>query len=172
MNGIIRRRGWAALIASAAVLAAVGVGTASASFSSSSNGSVNITNGVTKSFAFIGKNNSKTVNVVNIDKLTINARCNGSGSPIVFAFSSATNGDLFGRVFDGHGRLQIVHNSSFSKGNPGVRLNPTSNDFDSTGTVVYENSSGQAVTVNIAMDNATTLNKLNVCTVYGSVVAT
>jgi hypothetical protein len=171
MKGIIRRRGWAALIASAAALAAVGVGTASASFSTTSNGSVNVTNGVTKSFAFIGKNNSKTFNVVRIDKLTINARCNGSGSPIVFAFSSATNGDLFGRVFDGHGRLQLVHNSSFSKGQS-VRLNPTSNDFDSTGTVIYENSSGQAVTVNIAMDNATTLNKLNVCTVYGSVVAT
>jgi hypothetical protein len=171
MNGIIGRRGLAALVVSVAALAAVGAGVATAKFSTTSNGSVNITNGVTKSFAFIGRNSSKTFNVVNIDKLTINARCNGNGAPVVFAFSSATNGDLFGRVFDGVGRFHLIHQSSFSKGN-GVRLSPTSNDFDSTGTVLYENSSGQAVTVNIAMDNATTLNKLNVCTVYGSITAT
>jgi hypothetical protein len=128
---------------------------------------------VSRTFSLIKQPNSKTYNVVNIDGLTINAKCDKSGNPVVFAFSSATNGDLFGRLFDGLGRLHTVHNTSFSKNNKGVQLSPSAgSDFDSTGTYMYENARGQTVTVNIAFDDSTTLNKLNVCTVFGSLIAT
>ena len=128
-------------------------------------------NPVTKTFSFIGKANSKTSNIVNIDSLLINARCSSSGSPVIFAFSSAQKADLFGRFFDGQGRLHIIKNSSFVKGSSGVALYPSSNDFDASGTVLFEVSDGTVVTVNYAFDNSTTLAKQNVCTVYGSYVA-
>jgi hypothetical protein len=93
---------------------------------------------------------------------------------VVFAFSSASNADLFGRLFDGLGRVHIIKNSSFTKtGAPrGVSLTPSSGDFDSTGIVMFETSTGKVVTVDYALDNSTTLSKLNVCTVYGSLIAT
>jgi PKD repeat protein len=128
-------------------------------------------NPVTKTFSFIGKLNSKTSTIVNIDSLVINARCSSSGSPLIFAFSGAQKADLFGRFFDGLGRLHIVKNSSFVKGTSGVALYPSSNDFDATGAVLFEVSDGTVVTVNYAFDNSTTLAKQNVCTVYGSYVA-
>lgn len=146
-------------------------GTSSARNSSRGSARVSATGAVSRTFSFIGKPNSKTSTVVNIDSLLINARCDSRGEPVIFAFSSATAADLFGRVFDGLGRVHIIHNSSFTKQGKGVRLSVTSGDFDSTGTVLFETSAGQVVSVNFAFDNSTTLAKQNVCTVYGSLLA-
>jgi hypothetical protein len=126
---------------------------------------------VTKTFSLIQKPNSKSLILVNIDSLLINARCDQNGNPVIFAFSSASNGDLFGRVFDGLGRLHSIKSSSFTKANKGVSLSTSSGDFDATGTVMFESSNGKTVTVNYAFDDSTTLAKMNVCTVYGSLVA-
>jgi hypothetical protein len=127
---------------------------------------------VTKTFSFIGKPGAKkAATIVNIDSLLINARCDTGGNPVIFAFSSAQSADLFGRIFDGLGRLHIVKNSSFTKGGKGVSLSTSSGDFDATGTVLFETSTGKVVTVSYAFDNSTTLSKQNVCTVYGSLVA-
>ena len=135
--------------------------------------SASVTTGpVTKTFSFIGRPGSKTSTIVNINKLLINARCNAQGNPVVFAFSSAANADIFGRAFDGLGRLHIIRNSSFTKrASKGVLISPTTGDFDTTGIVMFETSAGQVVTVNYTVDDATTLAKLNVCTVYGSYIA-
>jgi hypothetical protein len=163
MKRIIGTRGVAALIVSLIALFVLTAGTASATAA---------TGAVAKTFSFIGKANSKTMTVVNIDSLLINARCNSQGAPVIFAFSSASNADLFGRVFDGLGRLHIIKNSSFTKQTKGVSLSTTSGDFDSTGTVMFETFNGNVVTVNYAFDNSTTLGKRSVCTVYGSLIAT
>ena len=109
--------------------------------------------------------------MLNIDGLLVNARCDNHGSPVMFAFSSASAGDLLGHVFDGQGRVHVIHNTSFSKSSKGVQISPTSSDFDASGMVAFEASNGKVVTVNYAVDNATTLNKQNVCTGYGSYVA-
>jgi hypothetical protein len=165
MKGIMGTRGLAALIVSITAMVVLAAGASAASAAGP----------VTRTFSLIKQPNSKTYTVVSIDGLTINARCNQSGNPVVFAFSSATNGDLFGRLYDGLGRLHIIHNTSFSKSksNKGVQLSPSAgSDFDSSGTFLYENARGQTVTVNIAFDDSTTLNKLNVCTVFGSLIAT
>jgi len=108
--------------------------------------------------------------VVNFNGLLINARCDSRGYPIIFAFSSANAADLFGRIFDGQGRIHIVKNSSFSSRSRGVALSTSSGDYDATGTVLYEDSQGLVVTVNYAFDNSTTLARKNVCTVYGSMI--
>jgi hypothetical protein len=153
------------LIASLVALVALFAGSSSAAV---------VSGAVTRTFSFIGKPGSKTSTLFNIDGLLINARCDSRGSPVVFAFSSASNADLFGRLFDGLGRVHIIKNSSFTKtGAPrGVSLTPSSGDFDSTGIVIFETSTGKVVTVDYALDNSTTLSKLNVCTVYGSLIAT
>lgn len=57
------------------------------------------------------------------------------------------------------------------KTNKGVLLSVTNGDFDASGNVLYETAAGNVVTVNYAFDNATTLNKRNLCTVYGSFIA-
>ena len=160
---IIRRRGLAGLIVSIMVLVLSDAGTASAARSSAAP--------VSRTFSFIGRPGSKTSTVVNIDSLLINARCSPNGSPVIFAFSSAGSADLFGRIFDGLGRLHIVKNSSFTRASKGVSLSTSSGDFDATGTVLFEVSNGTVVTVNYAFDNSTTLAKRNVCTVYGSLIA-
>jgi hypothetical protein len=160
MKHIVRRCSLAAVVTSSVLLVA-NAGAASAITS----------NPVTKTFSFIGKPGSKTSTLVNIDSLLINARCSANGSPVIFAFSSAQKADLFGRIFDGLGRLHIVKNSSFVKGTSGVPLSTSSGDFDATGTVLFEVSDGTVVTVNYAFDNSTTLAKQNVCTVYGSYIA-
>ncbi len=127
---------------------------------------------VVKTFSFISRPNSRTTTVVNIDSLLINARCDSTGNPVIFAFTSANNADLFGRLFDGQGRLHTIRNSAFTRRSQGVSLAPnTPSDFNSSGTVMFENSGGQVVTVNYAFDNATTLARINVCTVYGSIIA-
>ena len=90
----------------------------------------------------------------------------------MFAFSSSSKADLFGRVFDGLGRIHIIKNSSFTSKSKGVSLTPATGDFDTTGTVSLETLDGKVVTVNYALDNSTTLNILNVCTVFGSLIAT
>ena len=163
MKRITATRGLAALIVAIIALVVLAAGTSTA----------NVTTGaVTRTFSFIGKANSKTATVVNIDSLLINARCDARGNPVVFAFSSSTNADLFGRLFDGLGRIHIIKNSSFTNKLKGVSLTPASGDFDSTGIVLFETSTGAVVSVNYALDNSTTLGKLSVCTVYGTVVAT
>ncbi len=170
-------RGLAALAVSvvALVLAAAGTSgatTTRAHVTTTARGTVSVSTAVTRTFSFIGKPNSRTMTVLDINGLLINARCSGNGSPIIFAFSRATNADLFGRIFDGAGRIHIVKNSAFIKSGRGVALYPSSGDFDGTGTVLFEQSNGKVVTVNYSFDNATTLNKTNVCTVYGSYIAT
>lgn len=160
MKRVIRRCSLAAVVTSSVLLVA-NAGAASAITS----------NSATKTFSFIGKPGSKTSTIVNIDSLLINARCSANGSPVIFAFSSAQKADLFGRIFDGLGRLHIVKNSSFVKGPSGVALSTSSGDFDATGTILFEVSDGTVVTVNYAFDNSTTLAKQNVCTVYGSYIA-
>jgi hypothetical protein len=163
MIRVIARRWSAALILSVSALAVFATGTAGAARGSAGP--------VTKTFSFIGKPGSKTSTIVNIDSLLINARCSANGSPVIFAFSSAGKADLFGRIFDGLGRLHIVKNSSFVKGGKGMSLSTSSGDFDATGTVLFEVSNGTVVTVQYAFDNATTLSRQNVCTVYGSLIA-
>jgi hypothetical protein len=122
---------------------------------------------------FIGRPGSRTSTIFNIDGFLINARCSSNGSPIIFGFPrTSTGSDLFGRIFDAQGRLQIIRNSSFNRSTRGIALYPSSGDFDSTGAVLFETSSGKVVTVSYSFDNATTLDKQNVCTVYGSYVAT
>ena len=125
----------------------------------------------TRTFSFIGGAKSKTVTLVNADSLLINARCNAQGEPVIYAFSSSQNADLFGRFYDGLGRLHIVRDSSFVKGNPAELLSATTGDFDATGTVLFETYNARVVTVDYAFDNSTTLAKRDVCTVYGSAIA-
>ena len=162
MRRRIKTRGLAALITSIVALAALAAGTSNAQ----------TTGAVTRTFSFIAKPNSKTSTLLNNNSLLINARCDAKGSPVAFAFSSASSADLFGRLFDGLGRVHIIKNSAFTRSSKGVSLSPSSGDFDSTGSVLFETSSGRVVTVNYALDNATTLNRTNVCTVYGSYIAT
>jgi hypothetical protein len=162
MVQVIRARGMRALIVSIAVLGVWGVGTA---------GAVTVAP-IARTFSFVGKPGSKTVTLFDIDSLLINARCTTGGSPVIFAFTSANNGDIFGRILDGVGRLHSVHNTIFNKSNKGVLLSTTSSDFDGSGTVLFESSAGKVVTVQYGFDNSTTLGRQNVCTVFGSAIAT
>lgn len=161
MRRTVRISARTALIASTIALAVPAAGSAR----------LMATGAATRTFSFIGRANSKTSTVVSFNGLVINARCNSRGNPIIFAFSSATNADLFGRMFDGLGRVYIIKNSAFTKNSKGVFLSPSAADYDSTGSVLFENSAGAVVTVAYAFDNSTTLARLNVCTVYGSIVA-
>lgn len=162
MNGIIGSRRGAALIGSIAALAAMGVGAASASAA---------TNAVTRTFFYTARPGSRTRTLFSVNQLTVNARCDSNGNPVMFAFSSASNADIFVRVFDGFGRLHTFKNTSFSRGTKGIALSSATNDFDSTGSALFGTSTGNVVTVSYAFDNATTMNRLNVCAVYGSYVA-
>ncbi len=65
-----------------------------------------------------------------------------------------------------------MKNTSFTNKTKGIQLSPSNNDFDSTGSVLFETLTGQVVTVNIAFDNSTTLVRRNLCTVFGSYIAT
>ncbi len=76
---------------------------------------------------------------------------------------------MFGRIFDGSGRVHPLHNTSFNSKTKG--LSPPSNDFDSTGSVLFETSTGKVVTVNLAFDNSTTFCGQNLCTMFGSFIA-
>jgi hypothetical protein len=173
MNRIKGSRGPAALIVSIVALVALAAGSASAA-----GGPVTVTpNAVTKTFSFVGTASSPTTTLINnIDSFTINARCNSRGEPVIFAFSAASNGDIFGHLFDGLGRLHLIHNSSFTNATKGVSLSTSSGDFDASGSVMFEATNAQGsnpkvVTVNYGFDNSTTLQKLNRCTVFGSLVA-
>ncbi len=162
--------GLAALIVSIIALVVLGSGASSATGVATVAASP-----VNRTFSFIAKPGTPTRGKVlfNIDSLSVNARCDSNGNPVVFAFTSAGAADLFGRVFDGFGRGHIIKNSAFTRFGKGVSLSPqVAGDFNSSGTVMFERSNGAVVTVNYAFDNATTLNKANVCTVYGSIVAT
>jgi hypothetical protein len=160
--------GLVALLASSVAVIALGSGASSAT------GVATVAAGpVNRTFSFIASPNSSTKTLVNVDGLLVNARCDSRGNPVVFAFTSAGSADIFGRMFDGFGRGHIIRNSAFTKSSKGISLSPNvAGDFNSSGTVMFERSSGAVVTLNYAFDNATTLNKQNVCTVYGSIVAT
>jgi hypothetical protein len=162
MQRIIGSRRRAALLGSIVTLAALGAGAASASAA---------TNAVTRTFFYTAKPGSSTKTLFSANQLTVNARCDSNGNPVVFAFSSANNADIFVRVFDGFGRLHTFKSTSFNRSNKGMRLSSVSNDFDSTGTALFGTATGNVVTVNYAFDNATTMNGLNICAVYGSYVA-
>ncbi|HEY2319933.1 MAG TPA: hypothetical protein VGH67_16625 [Solirubrobacteraceae bacterium] len=153
----------------AAVAASVG---ASVALQAGTAQAATTTGAVTRTFSFIAGPRSATRTVANIDSLLINARCDSSGLPVVFAFTSASRADIFGRIFDGNGRVHIFKNTSFTSKTKGIQLSPSSGDFDATGSVMFENSAGKVVTLSIAFDNSTTLVQHNVCTVFGSVVAT
>ena len=125
---------------------------------------------VTRTFSFIGPSGSKTANVVSIDGLTINARCGTGGQPVIFGFSSVAGSDILGRIFDGLGRAHIIHNTSFGPG-VSIALSTSSGDFDASGSVLFETPAGKVVTVAYGFDNAPTLGKQKVCTVFGSAIA-
>ncbi len=177
MKLLMRGRSIAALIVSMLAVAVAAAGTAGAS---SGHATVKTTvhraivkgtaGPVTRTFSFIGAPGSKTANIVSIDGLTINARCGTAGQPVIFAFSSVAKSDILGRIFDGLGRVHVIHNTSFGP-NVSVALSTTSGDFDASGSVLFEAPTGKVVTVNYGFDNATTLGKQNVCTVFGSAIA-
>ncbi|HTT31571.1 MAG TPA: hypothetical protein VMG37_24375 [Solirubrobacteraceae bacterium] len=177
MKLLTKGRGTAALIVPVVALAAVATATASASADQATakttvhRAIVKGTAGpVTRTFSFIGPRGSKTVNVVSIDGLTINARCGTAGQPVIFGFSSVAKSDILGHVFDGLGRVHIIHNTSFGP-NVSVPLSTTSGDYDASGSVLFETPAGKVVTVSYGFDNATTLGNQNVCTVFGSAIA-
>jgi hypothetical protein len=156
--------GLVALTASVVALVLLGSGASSAT---------GVSGPVTRTFSYIARSNSKTRVLFNVDSLLFNARCDPRGNPVIFAFTSASNADIFGRMFDGLGRTHIIKNSSFTKKSKGVSLSPSiPGDFNSSGTVMFEASNGRTVTVNYAFDNSTTLARMSVCTVYGSIIAT
>jgi hypothetical protein len=168
MRRLMAIRGIAALVVLVIALVIAAAGTSSAT--TSDHATKTSAGPVTKTFSFIAKPGSKTVNVVVVDGLTINARCGTGGQPLIFAFSNVPKADILGRVFDGLGRLHTIHNTSFTN-KVSVELSTSSGDFDASGNVLFETSAGKVVTVDYAFDNATTLGKMNVCTVYGSFVA-
>jgi hypothetical protein len=170
MKRVFGVRGTAALIVSIIALVALAAGSSLGATAPKARTAAG--GPATRTFSYIAGPGSKTKNVVNADGLTINARCGTKGTPVIFAFSFAKSADLFGRTFDGLGRIHIIKNSAFNSGGKGVALSTSSGDFDSTATVLFETSTGKVVTVQMAFDNATTLSKRNVCTVYGSSVAT
>jgi hypothetical protein len=174
MKGNNKTRVLVAAIASLSVLLAIVVGSASASVFKTSKVTIRTSAApVTRTFSFIGRPGSRTSTIFNIDGFLVNARCSSAGSPIIFGFPrTSTPADLFGRFFDGLGRFHIVKYSSFNTNTRGVPLYATSGDFDATGSLAFETSSGKVVTVDYAFDNATTLSRQNFCTVYGSYVAT
>jgi len=161
MKRIIGTRGSVALVLSVGALVVLGAPASSLASPGP----------VTRTFSFIAGKNSRTSTLLNIDQLLLNARCDSRGFPVIFAFSSASAGDIFGHVFDGLGRLHTFHNTSFSKGSRGILVSSSSSDFDATGALAFESSIGKVVTVNYAFDNSTTLNRRNACTVFGSYVA-
>jgi hypothetical protein len=178
MKGIKGKGGVAALIVSIIALVVAATGVSSANVNSGPKQVITrattaaAAGPTTKTFSFIGKPGSKTSTLVNVDQFLINARCGTGGQPVIFAFSSASQGDIFGHILDGQGRWHLLHNTSFSKGTKGVSVSTSSGDFDASGNLMFESGAGKVVTVNYAFDNATTLNKQNVCTVFGSVTAT
>jgi hypothetical protein len=163
-----------AAIASVSVLFVIVVGSASARLVKTSMVKIRTSAApVTRTFSFIGRPGGPTSTIFNIDGFLVNARCSSGGSPIVFGFPrTSTAADLFGRMFDGLGRFHAIKDSSFNRSTRGVALYTTSGDFDASGSVAFETSSGKVVTVDYAFDNSTTLNRQRVCTVYGSFVAT
>jgi hypothetical protein len=177
MKRLMRSRSVAALIVSTFAVAVVAAETASASTDHATvktkvhravvKGSAGP---VTRTFSFIAPPGSKTANIVSIDGLTINARCGSAGQPVIFAFSGVAKADILGRIFDGLGRVHVIHNTSFGPG-VSVALSTTSGDFDASGSVLFETPAGKVVTVSYGFDNATTLGKQNLCTVFGSAIA-
>ncbi|MBV8220242.1 MAG: hypothetical protein JO325_17375 [Solirubrobacterales bacterium] len=170
-------RGKTALMVSIIALVAVATGAASASARQATAKTtvhaaiVKGTAGpVTRTFSFIGPRGSKTVNVVSVDGLTINARCGTAGQPVIFGFSSVAKSDILGRIFDGRGRVHIIHNTSFGP-NVSVPLSTSSGDYDASGSILFETPASKVVTISYGFDNATTLGNQNVCTVFGSLIA-
>ena len=123
MRRMLGSRGMVASLAAFGAVVVVAAGPAAASVSK---------NPTTKTFSVIAKNGQKAKRVQR-RRADINARCgtgSAAGTPVVFAFSGVPAGDLLGHMFDGAGRTHIIHNTQFNKGTNGVRLTPTSSDFD------------------------------------------
>jgi hypothetical protein len=125
----------------------------------------------TKTFSFIAAPGAATKTIVDTGTLLLNARCTSAGAPVVYAFSSADGADLLGRVFDGLGNGITIRSSAFDRTSRGMLLTPRRNDFHVFGTVLYETPGGTVAQVTYAADNATTLGKRRVCTVFGSYLA-
>ena len=119
-------------------------------------------------FAFQGGKGSALRTLLNVNGLTIRARCNSAGSPQITATTSSNNADLFGHVITGHGRVHAIADDAFHKGVTANLVAGVTGDPDASGSVQYQIGSGKLVTVNYSFDNARTLNGTNVCTVYGS----
>jgi hypothetical protein len=167
MKQLITRRRVGMLLVSVIALVAIVVATANAVNDN--------TVGPAKSlvFAFQWARNSPSKQLFNVDGLSVNARCDSQGGPVIFAFTSLSHADLLGHMLDGSGRTHIIANDSFTKNSRGVSLAPnTSGDRDAAGTVIYGTSDGRALTVNYAFDNSRTMAGLNVCVVYGTLVGT
>ena len=160
MKRSITARGLLALVLTITALGALAAATSSAAPAGP----------VTKTFSFIAKPGSSPKPLFNIDQFLANARCDKGGLPVIFGFTTARGADLFGRVFDGLGRLHIIKNTTFDN-KSSVLLSTTSGDYDSTGTLLFETSTGTVVTVQYAFDNSTTLGRQNLCTVFGSYIA-
>jgi hypothetical protein len=163
---VIGKRSLAALVLSVTVLMTCAAGALGAGERVKTS-----TNAIPRTFSFIGRPNGKTVGIVNINGFQMNARCDSRGNPVIFGFSLAPKADLLGRIFDGLGRFHSVHNTAFNRGTKGVFLSTNGGDFDASGSVLFEDSNGTVVSVNYAFDNATTLSHQNLCTVYGSLIA-
>ena len=162
MRKLKNTRGLGALIVAIIAVAIAVVGSAGAANSSGT---------LTKAFNFTSTTNNKTTTLFNADGLTVNARCDVNNAPVIFAFTSAFNADLFGHVIDGNGRVHVIANDTFSKFGKGVSLAPNiTGDRDASGVLDYETFAGKVVTVNYGFDNSPTLGNKKVCTVYGTYV--
>jgi len=122
-------------------------------------------------FAFRGTPGSSMRTLLNIDGLTIRARCDSAGKPRISATTSATNADLFGHVVTGSSKVHAIADDAFHAGVTDSLVAGAAGDPDASGSVQYEVSSGKLVSVNYSFDNSRTLNGINVCTVYGSALS-
>jgi hypothetical protein len=163
MKRNVGKGGLAALIVSVIAVVIAAVGTSSADVEAGSGtkvltrASTAAAGPTTKTFSFIGKPGGKTSPaLINVDGFSMNARCSKTGTPIIFAFSSARVADLLGRVFDGLGRFHLIHNTSFTNKTKGMSVSTSSGDFDSTGTLLFEAQQGKtAKTVRSTMRSTT-----------------
>jgi hypothetical protein len=122
-------------------------------------------------FSFQGQPGASARTLLGVDGLTIRARCDSKGSPVITATTSATNADLLGRVIDGAGKVHAIADDAFHGGSSDDLVAGVKGDADASGTVEYETAQGKVVTVSYAFDNAPTLKGKNVCTVYGTSIS-
>lgn len=122
-------------------------------------------------FAFQGTPGSSERTLLNVNGLTLKARCDSHGSAHISATTSGTNADLFGHVITGSGRVHAIADDAFHKGVTQNLVAGVTGDPDASGTVEYQVAPSKLVTVNYSFDNSRTLNGMKVCTVYGSALS-